>query len=184
MKKAELNKVNPWYEWLVETILLYKYSAAKKYKYIYFHDLFTYNVVKHLIPKDQKVIFQPHSPELISQETKYTSNDSSVIDWVKNAEISIFEKSDILVFPNKGAQSIYKYLINENQKISYILSGCLEKKESKIIPIDQSSINFIYVGRRTNIKGFDKILNSFKEARKIRNDIKLFLLGNGEKNRH
>lgn len=158
---------------------------AHKYKYIYFHDAFTFEYCKDLISNKQVVIFQPHSPERLYQEVQATnSNDLEKVRIAKMAEENAFLRADILVFPNDGCLSIYQELINGNQQIEYILSGA-QKKYGKLVDttklIDNSKINLMFIGRRNKIKGFDILINTFNEISQYRDDLNLILIGSGEK---
>ena len=57
----------------------------------------------------------------------------------------------------------------------------LFKKASEPVDftVDQSKVNFVFVGRFTKQKGIDMLLDYFAEALSYRNDIHLYLLGDG-----
>src|SRR5690606_18643826 len=69
----------------------------------------------------------------------------------------------------------------DENKIKYILSGAQSQKDLRAYPLDNSKINLLYIGRRNNIKGFDRVMEAFQQASSIRNDINLILIGAGSK---
>lgn len=160
--------------------LIFNVVGAKSYKYIYFHDCFSFESCRDLISSNQVVIFQSHSPELPSQELVGLGSSDSQIDFARKAEVNSFNRADIIVFPNEGCVGLYDELNLEKSRIQYILSGCQAAKDLRAYPLDNNRINFLYIGRRNFIKGFDIVLDSFLKALKIRKDLNLLLIGGGE----
>lgn len=158
-----------------------KYIKIPKFKFLYFHDIYSYADVKHLINKEQIVIFQCHSPELPSAEEKALGAKEKHLNYIKNLEKDIFKRANVLVLPNKGCLSIYKSVITEKHRIQYLTTGIKPIQSKFKYPIQQDNyVNILYVGRRNNIKGFDVLIDSFKETVLKRKDIRLFLIGGGE----
>ncbi|WP_164123655.1 glycosyltransferase [Sphingobacterium sp. xlx-130] len=137
-----------------------------------------------MIPNNQVVILQSHSPELPSEEIK-SINPSDVERYSlnKKAEESSFQRADIIVFPNEGCQKIYSSLLTKNCDVKYILSGAKNTfagREAEKEVLKEEKINLMYIGRRNSIKGFDIVYETFKEVAKERDDLNLFIVGKGD----
>lgn len=154
---------------------------ASTYKYIYFHDCLTLFRCIKLINKNQIVILQSHSPELPSEEFLAEKNDFEMYNYVRKAEVASFNRADILVFPTKGASEIYQSLITDYSKVKYLLSGASREINLTQYPVDSTKINFLFIGRRNTIKGFDFLMKIFSN-KKLRKDCNLILLGKKYKN--
>lgn len=157
-----------------------KFIKIPKYKILYFHDIYSFNDVKHLISKDQIVVFQPHAPELPSIEELNTGITQKKYQAIVAIEKAVFNRANYIVLPNKDCLSIYKEVITNKHKILYLRTGIKAINNTNKIPIDNDKINLFYIGRRNEIKGFPLLLNSFNEALKTRTDIRLFIAGGGE----
>lgn len=159
---------------------------ASKYKYIFFHEDVDFYCVQDLINEQQVVIFQPHCPQLHSEEyADYAPNDIEKIEMIKHAERAVFERANIVVLPNEGCKSIYQSLYTSQNIFYYLLSGAKssynDSQQRVVLPTSRETINLMYIGRRNNIKGFDIVLDAFRKARKIKNNLHLFIVGSGEK---
>jgi len=170
-----------WSRMLKTAIRRFKEIKAHQYKYIYFHDIFTLKACLHLLGSEQVVIFQPHSPEQMSEETQYISSEKHDYIWAQKAEKDAFKRVNVIVLPNEHVLPIYKDLINESTTVKYLLSGCGSHSDVRTYPLPEDKINLLYIGRRIKIKGFDLLLEAFKKVRETRKDINLLILGNGEK---
>jgi glycosyltransferase involved in cell wall biosynthesis len=168
-------------QWYLSARQNFSHINAEKYKFIYFHDVWTLYFCLDLLNENQVVILQSHCPQLPSEEV--ASNPKSSLedfDMTCKCEIKSFARANIIIFPNSKSASIYNSLIQKNSQIEYLLSGAKEKKDLRILPLKEDTINFLYIGRRNNIKGFDIILKGFKDAYKQRKDINLIVAGSGE----
>lgn len=163
------------------TQFLFDQVKAKDYKYIYFHDCETFEHCRELISYKQVVIIQSHSPELPSEEAIANGVDKHYSMFLEKAEKNAFQRADIIVFPNEECVQLYSSLTFDENKIKYILSGAQSQKDLRAYPLDNSKINLLYIGRRNNIKGFDRVMEAFQQASSIRNDINLILIGAGSK---
>ncbi len=177
--KCKISTKSVWYPMACSTIRKFKEIEAGNFKYIYFHDMYSFQACLHLIHQDQHVIFQPHSPEQMSKETSYFSNLEDDYNWALMAEKNIFLRANTIVLPNEYTISIYKNLINTKSNIEFIISGCQRKNSFKKYPLSESKINLLFIGRRTEIKGFDVMVEAFKLIQAKRNDINLLFLGGG-----
>ncbi|TWV83505.1 glycosyltransferase [Moraxella sp. VT-16-12] len=168
-----------------KTRYIFKKIQANSYKFIFFHEDMDYYRVADLISEKQIVIFQPHCPELHSEEYKtYNPNDIAMYHLIQNAEQAAFNRANIIVLPNLECKPIYKSLINESNQFYYILSGAKrtypdQNLEPKTLP--KNKINLMYIGRRNYTKGFDIVLDSFRKAYKKNPNLNLFIIGSGEK---
>jgi glycosyltransferase involved in cell wall biosynthesis len=178
---ARIDNILYWSNMLKGAIRKFKEIKADEYKFIYFHDMYTLKACLHLIKNEQTVIFQPHSPERMSFETKYFSDKNIDIDWANQAETDVFSRANIIVLANEYTRTIYDDVIYPASKIEYIISGCKRPENLRYYPLESNKINLLYVGRRSEIKGFHLIIDAFKQAREVRKDINLLLIGNGDK---
>ncbi|WP_461789885.1 glycosyltransferase [Pedobacter sp.] len=163
-----------------ETDSYFDKIKANRYKYLYFHDCLSFYSCRKKIKSSQIVIFQSHSPELPSEEVK-SFGDNDFYELVKKAEIEAFDRADILVFPNSGAEKIYETVKRTQSETKYILSGAKSVSDIRRYPLDKEKINVLYIGRRNQVKGFDMLLNQFSKVSEFRKNINLIIVGNGEK---
>lgn len=152
---------------------------GSSYKFLYFHSIYDLADVLHLIKENQIIILQSHSPELPSIERK--NNGLKDFEEVAYQERKAFERADYLVFPNENCLPIYKELITEKNKIKYLTTGIKPLKNLIVFPLDNTKINILYIGRRNEVKGFNFLIENFRNAVKVRSDLRLFIAGNGEK---
>jgi glycosyltransferase involved in cell wall biosynthesis len=179
-KKSGLNSENSFLDWGLNAQRIFKYTKAKQYKFIYFHDVWQLKFCLPLLNYSQIVTLQCHCPELPSSETSSQSKFTQVdVDWCKQAEKDAFNRANILIFPNKYVVEIYDSLINPASKIYYLSSGCKSRSDLRKYPVNDG-IKILYIGRRNKIKGFDIILEAFRRVYESRKDINLILVGNGE----
>lgn len=161
--------------------------GAHRQRYIFFHDVWSLYFCADLLSNGQLVILQSHCPELPSEEVK-ARDSSSVVDHAVTlrAQAWAFSRANHIVFPNEHAVSPYLTLVSNKARIHYIASGSADMNicdNSCAIPLDPSSINFLFIGRRNSVKGYDYVLSAFIEARACRKDIRLFVAGSGNKER-
>lgn len=162
----------------------YRILKAQKYKFVYFHDCISLQHCLKWIPKNQIVILQSHSPELPSQEYQSSfPKQIEFINFMKNAEKNTFERANIVVFPNEGCVPLYEKVITPNNEIKFILSGAkkgISKSNIQHEALREDKINLMYIGRRNSIKGFDIVLDTYKEIYQQRKDVNLIIVGNGK----
>ena len=158
-----------------------KFIKTPKYKYLYFHEIFSLYDVINLISDDQIVILQSHSPELPSQEEYNKGANLRNYKIIKSIEEKSFKRANVLVLPNKNCVDIYKTLITKKHDIKYLITGIKLVENINPLPIDISKINLFYIGRRIEIKGFHKMLKVFNEVSKERDDLRLYIAGKGNR---
>lgn len=114
----------------------------------------------------------------IKEEFKYR-----ILFWAFKGKYSMFDK---IVAVSKGAKEslLQKIFYNEDDVIvipNYIDDAeIIEKAESKIdFQVSKDVQNFVSMGRFTHQKGFDILLNDFEDALNYRNDIHLYIIGDG-----
>jgi glycosyltransferase involved in cell wall biosynthesis len=151
------------------------------YKLIYFHDIFSLYNVLHLLNNKQIVVLQSHTPELPSREAFNDGVSKEKYNKIKEIEIKAFNRANYIVLPNIECKIIYNQILNKNNKILELTTGIKKVEELSKFPICNKSINLLYIGRRNSIKGFDFLINEFKEICKFRKDLNLFIAGDGEK---
>lgn len=157
-----------------------KFIKIPNHKFLYFHDIYSFNDIKHLIGRDQIVIFQPHSPELPSVEELNTGISEKKYNAIVKLEKAIFNRANYIILPNQECLSIYKAIISEKHKILFLRTGIKSITNLNKIPLDHSKINLFYIGRRNDIKGFPVLLKNFKKAIEKREDLRLFIAGSGD----
>lgn len=149
-----------------------------KYKGVFFHDVFSMATLQPLLKKSQIILLQSHSPELPSVEIKEEEGESSRFTLAKMIEKECFEKASYLVFPNIGCVEIYSSLITNASKVVFLMSACADfYQKYKKIPLENSKINLLYIGRQNHVKGFDILIDAYIKASEFRNDLRLFLIG-------
>jgi glycosyltransferase involved in cell wall biosynthesis len=183
IEAAGLHKTHTFREMGTNAQKVFKIIHAKKYKFIYFHDVWQLKSCLPLIHPSQIILLQAHCPELpseeiASQQPKFSPQD---VEWSKEAEKDAFKRADILIFPNHDSTKIYTSLISPQSKVYYLTSGAKQVEDLRKYPINNEKIQLLYIGRRNRIKGFDIIQESFDNAYKSRKDINLILIGNGDK---
>ena len=153
----------------------------QEYKYLYFHEIFSLYNVLHLLSKDQIVILQSHTPELPSVEAL---NEGISLDKYKKIQViekEAFKRANYVVLPTLECLPIYQALIQKDSKIKTLITGIKPIKNLVKYPLSQNSINILFIGRRNEVKGFDFLINAFKEISDSRKDINLFIAGKGTK---
>ena len=172
------------YRWkYMQARRLFAQEKIWEYQLVMFHEIFDLFYCLDLIKPNQKVILQPHYPELPHEELAASDNSQpEILRWAKeNVTRAAFNRADVVILPNDGALPIYDKLISKSAKIIYLPSGAKQPQGVAQIPLDPQYLFFLYVGRRLPIKGFDLIIEAFKRAYAQRPTIRLILLGKGEK---
>ncbi|CEN43420.1 hypothetical protein CCAND95_240012 [Capnocytophaga canis] len=160
---------------------LYRKIKAYRFKYVYFHDPISLHMCRKVIPNNQVVILQSYSPQLPSEEyADAFPNQIEEIAFRRSAETDAFKRADVVVFATEGCRGIYESLLSDNSDIYYTPYGAKEKYNMSSIPdgvIKEDKINLMFIGRRMPIKGFDILMNTYREVYKKRNDLNLIVLG-------
>lgn len=114
----------------------------------------------------------------MKEEFKYR-----ILFWAFKEKYLMFDK---IVSVSKGAKDsiLQKIHYNENDIIvipNYIDDAeIIDKAEIKIdFQVSKDVHNFVSMGRFTHQKGFDILLNDFENALNYRNDIHLYIIGDG-----
>ncbi|QTD37556.1 glycosyltransferase [Polaribacter batillariae] len=157
-----------------------KFIKVKKYKFLYFHDMYSFYDVIHLIQKNQIVIFQSHSPETPSEEEYKLGARGKTYEKILKIEKGVFERTNYLILPNEKCKVIYQKILKAQHKIAYLTTGIKPITNLVKIPLKDDKINIFYIGRRNEIKGFPLLIKNFEEVLKVRNDLRLFIAGSGE----
>lgn len=155
-------------------------NQCSRYKYIFFHEVFSLGSCLSLINRNQTVILQSHSPELPSEELAKDGANRELVELVAKLEQQAFSRANLIVLPNKNVTPIYDALISDKGKVRYILSGCAKPKDVRNYPLQTETVNFLFIGRRNEVKGYDILMEAFRQARSKRADIRLLLVGKGE----
>lgn len=167
-------------DWLRQARLNFLGENTSAFSVVWFHDVLNLYACSDLIGEHQTVILQPHTPQLASEEEAANGRSIDEVRWVQDAERASFNRADYVVLPNAGAKSIYTSLFREDQKFKYIASGCQKPPFRFQIPLDSNLIFYLFIGRRNLIKGFDIVLEAFKEVYESDKNVRLILVGEGE----
>lgn len=147
------------------------------------------------------VILQSHSPkpthkELLEDVGKYRMHRIGLQNFDKKA----FERANYIVFPCKEAMEPYlkwRWFKNmsekweKNNKIIFLITGCLELKEFSdtlinyrdLYNIPYSSTVFTFIGRHSKVKGYFDLIKIAKKY-KNRKDIYFLICGDYGKIRY
>lgn len=129
----------------------------------------------------QKVIYQPHCPELPWLEVTGSDPESASRRQTEEQAVrDLMERSSVLVLPNPGARTIYEPLIGTHLDVQYIQSGAAMPADVGEVPLDPQFTYLLYIGRRLPIKGFDIVVDAFSKAYAQRPDLRLVICGTGE----
>jgi glycosyltransferase involved in cell wall biosynthesis len=169
----------------LRTRTIFERENAAGYPFIWFHDVFAFAACEDLLPPSQKVILQSHSPQLPSEEIAAAPRSTpGDIEWVERAQARAFARADVCVFPNADSARIYESLLTERNELRYVMSGCRPMTPRYDLPLDPAYIYYLYIGRRVHIKGFDIVLEAFKQIYDTDAAVKLLLLGSGDVVQH
>jgi glycosyltransferase involved in cell wall biosynthesis len=166
--------------WLLDARQVFITEEARKYGWIWFHDIWSMSACLDLIGPEQKIILQSHCPELPSEEVAGQGAKKCDVVWTQSAERRAFARADVCVFPNKEARVIYDPIMEKETHVEYLLSGCQQMKSRYNLPLDPKYSYLLYLGRRNTIKGFDVALEAFKRAYGKDNNLRLILIGGGD----
>ncbi len=175
LRKARFNRN------LLRGGLIARESGMTKAKYLWFmySDVFAW--CEPFIRKDQIIIYQPHSPVLPWEEVEGCDAIAQAGRLRIESEVRrLCRRAQMLVFPNKGAQSIYSTLLNVSHDIRYIQSGAACPATNIPFPLDPTLTYLLYIGRRLPVKGYDLVIQAFAQAIKVRPDLRLIVCGHGE----
>jgi glycosyltransferase involved in cell wall biosynthesis len=156
-------------------------AGMREYNYIWFHDLVPFCALQPMLKRNQKTILQLHYPELPSAEVAknqwYGTGDLTLF---KLMEKRALETADVIVLANKGAEGIYGQLLPVGRRIVYLPNAMDYPKVGEIPLLSRDHTNFIFIGRRNLVKGFDLMLEAFSRALTQNPLMRLYLCGNGE----
>lgn len=163
-------------------VIKYAKYKCSNYSDILFHDAFSLAACIDLLPHHQNIWLQSHSPEKPSEEFRHIhTSQLEEIHWIEKMERVAFKRANILLFPNEGSTRPYKDLIGDSKCIEYIASGCQKMPKVNPVPLAENLYYFFYIGRQNHIKGFDIVIDAFRHASKQRDDLHLFIAGNGSR---
>lgn len=158
----------------------FEQEQAGSYPWIWFHDVKNMAACLDLIQPHQKVILQPHCPELPSEEVAAQDYPEDAVAWYRAAERRAFARADVCILPNKDTVPIFSSLMRQDQRVEYLLSGCRQQIARFTLPLDPAYVYYLYLGRRIPIKGFDLVMEAFQRAHKANSSLRLLLIGPGE----
>lgn len=160
---------------------VFKAMKAEDCRYLWFMDASVYALFAPFVRKEQRIIYQPHCPELPWLEVDAsTPAGEEKRRAVRASTEALFDRADHLVFPNAGAATIYRTLVRPRHRVHFLESGAAHPPTFAPIPLDPAGCYFLYIGRRNAIKGFDRVLAAFRAARRKREEIRLLVSGAGE----
>lgn len=160
-------------------------NSYRTYRYLYFHELAILGLCRDMILPGQIVLVQPHAPEALSIELRRGwGNRIDEVGYLSIDELckKAFDAAHHIVLPHEGTLDIYRAQIADVRKVRYLLSASKDQSLALNPPVElnRNKINCLYVGRRNDIKGFDRVIGAFRAAYKHRKDIHLYLAGSGD----
>ena len=166
------------------------YKIFKKYKFNKVYDIaIDFDSYQHatalaaIQTKAKKKIMWIHNDveQKIKEEFKY-----KLLHYFFKGKYKYFDTfvavSDGIIEPFQKAQKIYnkRFLTIPNYiNTTEIVNKSIEKVDDIII--DANYYNLVSVGRLCHQKGFDILINYMEQILKQRNDIKLYIIGDGDK---
>lgn len=103
--------------------------------------------------------------------------------WLAKAK---FKQYDTAVCVSTGAASGYARLVKPEGQSIHAIPNVIDREmllqKSQEIPafyVDQSKVNFVFLGRLARVKRINLIIESFLQVRAQRNDVELFIIGDG-----
>lgn len=180
-KILRLPKNSSFVPWLRQARLRFLAESADEYRFLWFHDVWSLFACIDLIKEGQRIIFQPHTPELPSQEVKGNNQEKSDVEWTEMVERIAFQKANIVVLPNKHVVPIFNSLLSNDQQIHFLSSGAKVESPRFQVPLEEGCVFYLFIGRRNEIKGFTTLLSAFQLAYAIDSRLRLLLIGKGDK---
>lgn len=169
-----------YHDWYLRCVKIYRSFNVSQYRAVFFHDVFSLSCCLHLIAPSQCVILQSHCPELPHQEVAGSSfATDELVAWVSKIESEAYARADYAVLPNEGAVEIYRTLLHDRLHIEYLTTGSKRISECGRVGLDSSCCNLLFIGRRNRIKGFDLILDAFRQAHRLKPALRMYLVGRG-----
>ncbi len=155
-------------------------SGIRQYPVVWFSDLLQYFSCRPLLAPGQRAVLHLHSPALPSIEAQEQAwcnyHDRRLIARIERWAL---QDADLLVLANRGAERIYGDLRN-GKPIAHLQNAMSGEGAGEVPALSVSHTNFLYVGRRIGLKGFDLLIAAFREAYARNPMLRLYLLGNGE----
>ncbi len=155
---------------------IYDQSGARRHRVIWFHDAGVYAAFADLLGKEHVLMYQPHCPQLPWEEY----SDPAHAEGYKKIVLDLVRRASVIVLPNRHCLEIYHDLVADKDVV-FFPSGSARPSDVTRISLDPSIIHFLFIGRRTAIKGFDLVLDAFRKAWTIKKDIRLVVCGGGER---
>jgi glycosyltransferase involved in cell wall biosynthesis len=180
LAKVGLTEKSCWAWGVCSARCTFEQEKARNYPWIWFHDVKNLAACLDLVEPHQKVIVQPHSPELPSEEVAAQDYPADAVAWFRAAERRAFARADVFVLPNEHTVPIYSSLMRQDQRVEYLMSGCRQQVTRFLPPLDPAYVYYLYLGRRIPIKGFDLVMEAFHRAHRINSSLRLLLVGPGE----
>jgi len=149
------------------------------YPFVWFSDLLQYLACRPSLSRYQKAVLQLHNPALPSVEAEEQP-------WLNAADRNLIEKgqawalrnADLIVLANEGAEEIYGDLLND-RPIAHLQNAIAGDQAGEAPILSTAHTNFLFVGRRNRLKGFDLLIEGFARAHAADSSLRLYLLGEG-----
>ena len=176
-RKAKLNR-----EIEHNKLCFSRLQGIDEYPLIWFHDLISYFACRPLMTKRQGAVLQLHHPELPAKEAShhgwYNAWDVRLIERLQDWAL---RDSDVLVLANRGASRIYGGLLQKAKRVTYLPNAICETPVKECPRLSSDLVSFVFLGRRNAVKGFDLLIDAFRQARAINGKLTLYVIGEGAK---
>jgi glycosyltransferase involved in cell wall biosynthesis len=163
----------------VSRALMVEACEVGKYSALWFHDAGLYESFCEFLPRNLPLIYQPHSPQLPWEEI----DDPILSAKRRDAVLQLVEKALAIILPSEHCLEIYGDIL-AGKKVEIIASGCRPATTISPVPLDPAYTYFLFVGRRLPIKGYDLVIDGFRNAFELKKQIRLVVCGTGSREIH
>jgi glycosyltransferase involved in cell wall biosynthesis len=149
------------------------------YEAIWFSDLYQYIACRPSMPARQKAVLQLHNPALPSieaiEQPWLNARDRELIE---RAQRWALRDADLVVIANQGAEAIYGELL-AGRPVAHLQNAMAGEHAGEAPMLSPANTNFLFVGRRNSLKGFDLLIPAFRAAHSVDSSLRLYLIGDG-----
>jgi glycosyltransferase involved in cell wall biosynthesis len=153
--------------------------GLRHYPAVWFSDLLQYLACRPSLAPSQKAILQLHNPALPSleaEEQPWLNADDRAL--IQRGQRWALANADLVVLANRGAEEIYGELL-AGRPVAHLQNAMAGDGAGEAPILSRDHTNFLFVGRRNRLKGFDLLMDGFARAHDRNPSLRLYLLGDG-----